>query len=386
MEAFVRTMKTVFDAAVPGLFTIGILACCTAGLEGQSQDVVAPAAYGTAEAGGLVFWAFSPFAARRQLVVEESQIRLGKGQWLDSISVRRNAGDRMSYGSGRVQLEIWMSHTTRTSQALSTLFSGNRGKDFVRVYSGVVGLPGTHRLMKSPASWKYPHSIVIRLGTRFQYKGGPLLIETVTKPVPRRGMHKRPSAWWPIDGVTTALTGKVRALGKSCIPRMDPQPASADPGSLVLGGAAHFHLLGKTQASFALFALGFDNKRLGPYRLPLDLASIGAKGCALYNDWAYLHLTSVWTGTGARTQLANVALILPNQKSLVGRSLYGQWILPDARANALGLVFSNGVQATIAGQGSSLGMGWLESSSVTAKRGELLPGRAPVLKFTFTKR
>ena len=381
-------MKTHLCSHATGrmAWTLGCLLGLASASGAQSQDIVSPGVYGLTEANGAVFWALSPFTARRQLIVEESQLRAGKGLMLQSIAVRRNGGDLEAYAQGQVLVDVWVSHTTRTAKSLSPIFSENRGKDFVKLHSGVVALPGTGKLKKAPATWKSPHVVEIRLRSRFFYKGGSLLIETLTRPIARKSKVPTPSAWWPIDGVTSAASGQVRLLGKSCISGMDAQPASADPASLVIGGAAHWYLRGRTQSKVALFALGFDAKAFGPYRLPLDLGSLGAKGCRLYNDWVHLQATPIWTGPEARAQLAQVDLALPNQKVFVGRSLFGQWILPDLRANALGLSFSNGVQGTLAAQPASPGVGWLEAASSTATSGELLPGRAPVLRFSFRKR
>lgn len=381
-----RNTRFSTHAASRMAWVLGCLVGLMSVTRAQSQDLVSPSVYGLTEANGAVFWALSPFTARRQLVVEESQIRAGKGMVLRSIAVRRNGGDPEAYAQGQVLVDVWVSHTTRTAKTLSPIFAENRGKDFVKLHSGVVALPGTGKLKKAPATWKLPHVVEIRLGSGFQYKGGSLLIETLTRPMSRKSQVLPTSAWWPIDGVTSITYGQVRLLGKSCISGMDAQPASADPGSLVIGGTAHWYLRGRTRAKVALFALGFDAKAFGPYKLPLDLGSLGAKGCWLYNDWVHLQVASVWTGPQALAQLAQVDLPLPNQKVFVGRSIFGQWILPEPRANALGLTFSNGVQATLSGQPASLGMGWLEAASSTARSGELLPGRAPVLRFSFRKR
>ena len=359
--------------------------CLLLPAQAQTTVVVAPSSYANSEAQGQVFWALSPFAARRQLLIEESEIRAGKGQILRSISVRRNAADPVAYEPGQVLLEVWISHSPRTLQTLSPRFADNRGKDEVKLFSGSLSMPRTSRMSKAPASWKLPHQVEIKLGSGFRYDGGSLLIETITRDVPSK--TRQPAPWWPIDGISNSSSAtQVKILGQSCIAGMGATPANADPGSFVVGGSAHFHLRGLTATQVALFALGFDGRRFGAFMLPLDLGNLGAPGCQLYNEWAFLRLAPVVSEPNAHSQLAETRIALPNMQVFVGKKLFGQWILPDSSANSLGLTFSNGVEAAMVGQPAGPRIGWVEAPSTQDGVGEIMPGRVPVLSFSFTTR
>ncbi len=95
----------------------------------------------------------------------------------------------------------------------------------------------------------------------------------------------------------------------------------------------------------AFLFFGASNTALGVLPLPFDLGLIGASGCMV--------LTSSDVATPAvpigAAGAATFSTVIPPSGSLVGNTLYLQWILIDIGANALGVITSNGGEAMIGG-------------------------------------
>ncbi len=87
--------------------------------------------------------------------------------------------------------------------------------------------------------------------------------------------------------------------------------------------------------------LGFSSQAFGGVPLPLDLAFIGAPGCALAAsvDIAYGYVLS------PAATIANIPI--PNVVSFVGFQFYGQIAVADPAANVYGVVYSNGFASRV---------------------------------------
>ena len=80
--------------------------------------------------------------------------------------------------------------------------------------------------------------------------------------------------------------------------------------------------------------------------MPFNLTPLGLPGCTLYATFeVYPFTTRLTSSQGA----ASVLLVLPNDRNLVGGRFYNQWLIVDAPANPLGIVFTNGGAALIGG-------------------------------------
>lgn len=96
--------------------------------------------------------------------------------------------------------------------------------------------------------------------------------------------------------------------------------------------------------ALASFMLGLSRTTLQGLPLPLELGLVGASGC-------WLHMAPAVTvplqvGTLGTT---GIELAYPLLPSLVGAKLFSQFLVVDAGANLLGMVFSNGIETTIGG-------------------------------------
>lgn len=87
--------------------------------------------------------------------------------------------------------------------------------------------------------------------------------------------------------------------------------------------------------------LGFSKDFYGRLRLPLDLTPIGMTGCSLLVSGDLLFPVPNILGLGLWTVKLPI--------DLAGKTFYNQGIVFDAKANALGLILSNGGQANVGG-------------------------------------
>lgn len=334
--------------------------------------LVVPAANFGIEGKGVAFWALSPFDARRQLAIAGAAVAPIKGELIRGITLRRNATLDVLEG-GDLELEIWMSHAATSPWTMSTRFDANRGPDHVKVFDGVVRVPRSPVAFQRPVPWIEPYTVHIDFNVPFLFRGGALLIETVTKNQPED------APWWPIDAAVATKTGTVQKFGTSCIPFTGPEPATADPASLTVGATATFSLRGfEGVEGLTTCILGPSKQFAGNIPLPWDLTSVGARFCYLYVQPKLRLPAQIVEPFNGPFGTLGVRIDIPLDSALEGTTLFAQWVLVEPRANALGMLFSNGVEATI-GPSRMRNMNWLESMDLSATHGTLLPGRVPVI-------
>lgn len=366
------TMTTSNRSLAGGLLLILLTPHLTA-QQAPSYHVV-PAAFTSKEAYHAVFWAISPFPARRQLLIDAGHLVPALNQTLKGIRVRRNGGDPDTFPAGSLHLVLSLSNTTRLSKDAAVAFAANRGQNPVQVFSGRVDLPQSPPPTVQPAAWTTPFSVQVPFSRAYPYGGGNLCIESLTSLSPNTGGTAGP--WWPLDGLRQDKTGTVVADGLgniSCIPGLPGHPADADAASQNLGSSAVLFLRGNRTEGSGMALLGLDNKTL-------DLTPFGAPGCNLYLDplvMAPIALTSQPGGLGH----ASLAVPVPYDKGLQDLSYYSQWVLYEQGHNSLDLTFSNHVKATIGPWQPPLGISWIESTDPSAPSGRILSGRTPVLRF-----
>jgi hypothetical protein len=368
-------MMTMRIATPSGFALVTTLALAPSLWSQGATNTTVPAAYRAAEGPNSAFWAISPFVARRQLLIDERHLLGVKGKRIRSIWMRRNAGDRSNFGVGSVILEVSLSHARTVASRADSRFARNRGTNVALSFSGKVILPASAPPKKAPSPW----TVEIRLTKPFLYGGGTLCVETVTTPVVSR-TTKEP-AWWPIDAVTRSAGGTVTNLGVSCITGMGRQPAGADASGFVPGSTATMFLRGRTNATGALCFLGLNSSYWGAAKLPMNLSRFGAPGCHVYVDLRIPILLPLTKLSTQGISYASWSVLLPNSPTIVGLSLYSQWVV-GTRSNNFGLATSNGVRAVIGTTASIPGISWIESSDPKQLSGSVLKGRVPVLRFT----
>ena len=339
----------------------------------QSVQVVVPQQFDQTEAGGVAFWALSPFEARRQLVLGPSHLGSLVGKSIKSLTVRRNMGDASPLDGGLLSLKIWMSHSPRSPSGLSPTFDKNRGNDELLVFDGTISVPATPAAPSTPAPWTAPYAFTVQLLKPFVYVGGDLCIETLTNTV----LGQSPP-WWTADAVVERAGGAVSKYGVSCIPGMGDDPAGGDAHSMVVGSTAMFHLRGNRNTGSAVCMVGTSRTSYGGVTLPLDLGVVGAVGCELSTNPIVLNRsTAIASPVGTSPGLARWALLIPSLPSLAGAKIYTQWYVLDYGVNPLNLTFSNGVEATLGAARNNWDAGWIESPDGSSPVGFHISGPGP---------
>ena len=122
-------------------------------------------------------------------------------------------------------------------------------------------------------------------------------------------------------------------------------PAISSTGTPILGKTFSIDLDAAKANTAAGLIVGLSKSLWGQTKLPLDLTPLNAKGCNL------LVSPDLITGVGVgATGSAKVQVPIPNQKSLIGVQWHNQFLVLDAKANGLGMAFSNGGSAKVGEQ------------------------------------
>ena len=151
--------------------------------------------------------------------------------------------------------------------------------------------------------------------------------------------HKVTVEYW------THVPGSMRTFGTSC-----PSPGkanlhigSATNNEPVLGGRVAFSLR-KATFSNVILSLGVSNTRWGLLALPLDLKTLGAPSCYLYQSMNLL----IPTRTNIQGN-ADIVLRIPQDPKLIGQKVFSQFLVLAFSRNQLGWYFSNGLETKLGG-------------------------------------
>ena len=146
------------------------------------------------------------------------------------------------------------------------------------------------------------------------------------------GFHPTPKQireFWSLgtDKLAGFATSGTACKGSAGVPAMS---STTQPW---LGGAVTIEVSNAPQTAAIAF-LGFSNKNFGPIPLPFKLDGLGGTGCFLY--------TSLDLGVGAPVvkNVAKASFPFPLIPSLAGVKVYHQFLMIDAKANKLGMIFS----------------------------------------------
>jgi hypothetical protein len=117
-------------------------------------------------------------------------------------------------------------------------------------------------------------------------------------------------------------------------------PQGTALGIPTLGGSFSMHVVQALGGTAAVAFLGPRDDNYSGIPLPFDMTGAGLTGCMLRTS-ILLALTAVTSGTGPAQGQASVPLAIPNDPSLRGARLFGQWLVVDPTANPAGLVMSS---------------------------------------------
>lgn len=114
-------------------------------------------------------------------------------------------------------------------------------------------------------------------------------------------------------------------------------------GAPETGRTVSFQVQKLPASQWGFLHIGDSRTQWGALRLPLDLTPFGMNGCSLYSS-ILIQLAAQSSASGA-----SFPLPIPNDASLNGVMLFLQYMGIDTRANATGLVTSNGLSTSIRG-------------------------------------
>lgn len=348
--------------------------------QGGPSSLVVPPGMAATEANGAESYAFAPFSARRQLILDASWLAAASGGSLTSVSLRRNQGTSDTNVGGLLVLEVAISHSPRGPRQASSTFSANRGPDHTVVFAGPISLPSAQAATTTPAPWTAPFAVQIPFLVPFPLVGGPICMETMTQPIPGPVLQ---NPWWPVDAVIADIQGSVQTMGSGCIPDVDDPSASAEEATLTVGATAVFYLRGNLRPGQVTCLIGTSNTSYGGVPLPFDLTVFGLPGCRLFNDVVISAPALATTWPLSPSSHASVDIPLPPWPALVGASLYTQWMVTTPARSTLPISLSNGVHAVLGQVPAGLDVAWVEGIGRTATTGRVLNDRCPVLRFTY---
>ncbi len=303
---------------------------------------------------------FSWYPTRYQQIFDNKDV--GKPNLFRVLQLRPNKSfAKPSFGGKMVLLEVKLGNTTVNWSSPSTSFAVNNPSPTTVLAKRWVLMPNFRAF--NPTDWQ----VTIPFDKPWAWSGkNNLCVEVVnwgnsngnkifTYPLDAVGSASGVARTCRIfaTGNPTALTGSV-GMKYGLIMRFSFLPGAylADYGKACPGSSGQSPLLTGKEAprigrtftlglkngpalAPALYSLGRNMTKWGPFTLPLDLTKFGAKGCYLNAEILFLYATkTTFSGEAAGV------FTLPNSTYLLGASLYFQWILVDQKANGLGLITS----------------------------------------------
>jgi hypothetical protein len=119
-------------------------------------------------------------------------------------------------------------------------------------------------------------------------------------------------------------------------------PSFASVGVPTIGQTLTLTLAQAVPNTIVGFFLGGSNTQFGAAALPFSLAGLGAPNCSL------LAAADALVGATANSSgSSTLPLVVPNQPTLVDLIVYGQVVVLDLQANALGVVLTNGARLEV---------------------------------------
>lgn len=304
-----------------------------------AQAVTLPPSHAAMAGTGSTNVPFGRATATRAQFVYDSSLFGGAGAaalTFQTIDLRIDEG-QTAVGKA-VELELRASSLPRSVTAVQSQFAANRGVDETVVMARqIVQLAAAGGSATAPN----PFDVSLTLDQPFTFdpsNSGALVLEFIVS-------GQAPGAF-PLD-TTFVCDSPTRNFGP---------PACGPAGRAVLGadsvttqvtwgGSVTLRIFDADPSTLAIFALGFQES--GPWSgltLPVDLAVIGAPGCALT-------IAPVFSIAIAADVFGDAffTFFLPSQLEIVGQEIKYQGIAVAPSANPLGVVTSRGFATEVCG-------------------------------------
>lgn len=300
-------------------------------------NVLFPAEYATIEAENYVYnYPFSGGVTRYQTVFLKETVGLDNGAAITAIGVRP---DGYNTGTGhRVQMEIWMGHTTRWdtggTNLLTGVFDNNYEGSLTLVYGKkTLQLPNLTPPTTPPAT----NHVMVTLDRSFTYdRSRNLVVEFRVF----ANDNANQAFFYPIDFGSGYSVNDT--FGVACPTSNGTLPAHTTTGPVLGGNAWWLQLSQGAGSTAAAFFLGVSKVDSFGLPLPFDLAVIGAPSC-------FLNVELRLTLPGQTDLWGNASKYIPAPDDLqfFGSTIYTQVAMIDVFANSLGVVTSNGASSKV---------------------------------------
>ena len=272
-----------------------------------------------------------------------------KGFSIGGIAFRRDSEKtgNFRYHAWKLSVSISSKGVPLPSRMDATSFLRNHGTDRKLVLTAkTVQWPAVGKPPTPPG----PFVVRVKLDAPFVWTGGNLCLDLRSDPV----SGTKDSSYWYTDAETStwaANGGSRRTLGRGCpfgyqvwskLPPLDGETPQVFYAYTRVSSPA---------AQPALLAIGASDTTWAGLNLPLNLAALGAPGCSLQVG-PLVWIAGATIGGDPRGTVLHDLGPLPRTSPLAGGILFVQSAVLEAKANKLGMRFSNHLRATF-GKGSA---------------------------------
>ncbi len=322
---------------VPFLKAVFFLSLSAGGLYAQQVRVV-PWGLEKTDGNSSTAYPFGYTTGRTQVVFDGATL-CSHTAILMGLALRRDARGTNTYKARVVpSLKLSLGQTRVTPSTMSATFASNRTGPMTVVFpAGSFHLPalppsnpGTFSVKWS---WKVPFV--------FSRSKGNLLVEWEIPGPPGKSEYFMDAHGSRFMGGRASLYGKGGAFAGS-----DPYSVwCPSPGALRPAGTLSLAASGLKKAYTAVAIVGTSRTSFGSLSLPFDLGPLGAPGNSLYARPTFLFSLPLSQSGGSYG--GSLSLPLPADPWFGGAKFYGQVFFADKASNALGLVFSRGVELNL---------------------------------------
>ncbi len=321
---------------LPALALTALLFSAPPSPRAQTKYFVVPSAYAKVEAPSRNTYPFSYDEVRTQMIYNGKKLGFKIGA-ITEAAFRRDGTYSSVFNAKKLPLKVWISKSPNTDKSASVCFAQNRGPNPKLVFSGTLNLPRAGAPSTPPA----PFSIVIPFSPPWIYTGGNICLEIVAPGPYRYGR-------WMTDTYYNSEQGRGTALqfGRACAPAGGGKTPKlkAYTYRLLIGKTAYISLYAYRNSVPCFMFLGTSKTAWGSIKLPFDMTPLGATGCKIYTGAA-----AILTATSHPSYSSGITyfcFFVPEDPSFLGQHIYSQGFVVDPKANAMGLLSTEGWDVT----------------------------------------
>jgi hypothetical protein len=299
---------------------------------------------------------------RTQILVDSTAVA-SSGAVLTGVRFRADRWSIPAFPATVPNVTVSVSHSTVAVASMATQFAGNVTGAATVVFQGSVTLPGHFANQAGPFGW----DIVVPFSAPYPFTSaqGNLLIDIVGN----NAAYQWPPVCW-LDAMQGGGTGLPFGVqGSTSVDRPLLEVATSGSGSglqprrVAPGFALDFRSWMFFSTPPGYLALGVSVPST-----PVSLAAMGAPGNTLYID-PLVTFPHTWIGPTPHGAWSTHSLAVPANPLLIGVMLYGQSVMLDPAANALGLGLSNAVEVRLGDPAEVLPMRQISEADPLASGG-----------------